>query len=255
MAEEEKTPVDSKAQENAPKAEDKKVYNGKYNSVEDLEKAHSDLEQKLGQQGEDLNKLRQFQADAYPIIDVVYSNDEIMSQIRKAADAKYEAPQNQETNGKTEEPAKVSQVDPKVKEQESYLRQQAIDDFKKKNGLDILSADDYSKVENALTDVMSRWIIPGTQVPLEKVSTLLTDAYSIVKTDKLVEDKVLESLATQQTNQRATMSPMSGEVTDDSGDQLTETERKFAEKLGVKSEDVKTYKERIAKGNEESIIK
>jgi len=78
MAEEKKeTPVEESAQENAPKA-DEKLYLGKFKTPEDMEKSYQELEGKLSQQGEDLNKLRQFQADAYPIIDVVYGNDEIM---------------------------------------------------------------------------------------------------------------------------------------------------------------------------------
>lgn len=253
MAEEKNTPVDPKAQENAPKAEDKKVYNGKYESVDALEKAHSELEQKLGQQGEDLNKLRQYQADAEPIVDIVYSNDEIMSKVRQAADAKYAPPEEPiKENGKTKEEA--PKVDPKVASQEAYLRQKAIEDFKVKHGLQNIPAEDYTKVEEAITDVMGRWIIPGTTVPLDKVSNLLEDAYSLVRKDKLVEDKVLESLATQQTNQQATMSPMTGESPTDSGAELTEAEQLFSKKLGVKPEDVKAYKEKAAK-EDESIIK
>lgn len=246
MADEPKTPVEPTAQDNAPKADEDKLYLGKFKTPEDMAKSFVELENKLSQQGEDLNKLRQFQSEAYPIIDIVYGNDEIMSQIRQAADAKYAPPEEPKENGKNEGD-KTPQVDPKIREQEAYLRQRAIEDFKRKHGLEVLSTEDYSKVEEALTNVMGRWIIPGTQVPLDKVSNLLEDAYSIVRSDKLVEDKVLESLATSQTNQRATMSPMTGESPSDSGAELTETERKFAEKLGVKPEDVKTYKEKMAK--------
>lgn len=240
------------AQDNAPKVDDQKpekVYNGKYNSVADLEKAYAEAEQKLGQQGEDLKNLRQFQAEVYPLVDVVYSNDEIMKQIRQAADAKYNPPQTDNTEQKPQAP------DPKVAQQENYLRQRAIDDFKVKNGLDQLSTEDYSQVEKQLMDTMSRWVIPGQPVPLDRVNNLLEDAYSLIKNKKLVDDKVMESLANVQTNQRATMSPVQSSTTNDSGAELTEDERRLAEKLGVKPEDAAAYKKRYAEGNEESIIK
>lgn len=253
MADEEKTPVDS-AQETAPKAEDKKLYNGKYTSVEELEKAHAEAESKIGQQGEDLKVLRQFQAEVYPIVDVVYGNDKIMSEIRQAVDAKYTSPQPQETESKENGRTEV-QPDPKAAQTEAYLRQRAIDDFKLKHGLEVLSREDYTKVEEQLTGVMSRWILPGQPVPLDRIGPLLDDAYSIVRNDKLVEDKVFESLATSQTNQRATMGSMQSSGSSDSGAELSDTERNFAIKLGIKPEDAALYKKRYAEGNDESIIK
>lgn len=254
MADEVKTPVEP-TQDPAPKV-DVKVYNGKYNSVEELEKAHQELETKLGQQGDEVKTLRQFQAEVYPIVDIVYSDDKIMSDIRKAADTKYNAP-TLDTKTETPENGKAVEAkpDPRVSEQESFLRQQAIDAFKAKNGLNALPTEDYAKVEEQLTKVMSRWILPGQPVSIDRVGNLLEDAYSIVRNEKLVEDKVFESLANQQTNQRATMSPLSGSPSDDSGADLSEDERRIASKLGVKPEDAAFYKKRYAEGNDESIIK
>ena len=261
MAEEEKKDSGETPEENIKKqSSEEKLLAGKYKSAEELEKAYLEEQSKiqeqgtrLNQQAEELGQLREFQSKTYPIIDAVYADQELMGKVRQAVDAKYGVPVEGNTETEKEEQPKV---DPRAMATESFLRQQAISNFKARHGLDKLSMDDGKSVDEALMNTMARWIIPGQPIPLEKVDALLEDAYKIVRNDKLIEDKVFESLAEQRTNQQATVGQLSaGSPGEKSPIELSEEERSFARKLGVKEEDALEYKKRQAEGNFESIIK
>ena len=243
--------------------EEEKTLAGGFKSVEELETGFKDLETKLGTQGDELGQLREFQNQAYPIMDAVYGDEALMKGVRQKVEAKYgvgnsnqAVPQKEsETNenGKTTETTEVK-PDDRVSEHELFLRQIAINNFKTRYGLDKLPEGEYKPVEDALVKTMERWVQPGTKVPIEKVEPLLEDAWKIVKGDKLVEEKVLETVTRDRVNQQGTVGSMAAGSPESGGVELSEADRKFAEKLKVPLDKVRVYKERYAKGNFDSIL-
>lgn len=242
---------------------EEKTLEGGFKSVGELETAYKDLQSKLGTQGDELGQLRDFQNQAYPIIDAVYGDQNLMKDVRQAVESKYgvgnsdqAVPQNQpetKENGKIVDKSSVK-PDPRVSEHELFMRQIAINNFKTRYGLDKLPEEEYKPVEEALVNTMSRWVSPGTKVPIDKVEPLLEDAWKIVKGDKLVEEKVLETVAKDRVNQQATVGSISSGSPETGDVELSEADRQFAEKLNVPLERVKQYKKRYAEGNFGSIL-
>ena len=267
MAEAKKEAEEAKTEEiketpQAPEQKsEEKVLVGGFKTVAELETAYKDLESKLGTQGDELGQLRDFQNQAYPVIDAVYGDQNLLKEVRQAVESKYgvgnsdqAVPKDQaEINGKIVDKPPVK-PDVRVSEHELFLRQIAINNFKTRYGLDKLPEAEYQPVEEALITTMSRWVQPGTKVPIDKVETYLEDAWKIVKGDKLVEEKVLETITKDRVNQQATVGSMSSGSTETEEVQLSEADRQFAEKLHVPLERVKQYKKRYAEGNFGSIL-
>jgi len=262
-AEEAKTEETQETPQAPEQSKEEKLLAGKYKSVDELESAYSEAQKSLGTLKDEVGQLRDFQNQAYPVIDVVYGDQELMKSVRQAVESKYgvgnsdqAVPQNQpeaKENGRSEDQSSL-RPDPRVSEQELFLRQIAINNFKTRYGLDKLPDGEYKQVEDALVDTMSRWVSPGTKVPIDKVEPLLEDAWKIVKGEKLVEEKVLETVTKDRANQQATVGSMSSGSTEAEEVQLSEADRQFAEKLQVPLERVKQYKKRYSEGNFESII-
>ena len=68
---------------------EEKTLEGGFKSVGELETAYKDLQSKLGTQGDELGQLRDFQNQAYPIIDAVYGDQNLMKDVRQAVESKY----------------------------------------------------------------------------------------------------------------------------------------------------------------------
>lgn len=223
----EKTPEkgDTAKKESTPDVSD--LTKGKYRSAEDLAKAHSELESKLGEQGREVQQSREFQAIVQPLLDVIRNDPELF----KAVDEKM---RNLEPETKKEKDKK--EVSPEnLRDVRDTAADLLLARFEEKHNIDKLPVEDRKRIRSNIGDKIYEMTGQNLNgVDLRRLGSVLENAFDLVKA-KTDDKSTLETLAAIQKANEAGMPsvPASSGKTETT---LTSEEADVAERLGLSRE-------------------
>ena len=230
---------DKQEKEPMPDKEKEKIL-GKFKSVDDLEKAYKEAEEKIGKQGDELRQSREFTQVVQPLIDEIRNDPKLFKELDERLRNKGDVSKTQDKTSKGEE---------KVVDQEtrSATSDMLLAKFEEKHGIDKLPADKKRDMRQKVGDVIYR--LTGSRlegVDLRRLGPVLEDAYILANKDDLVEKSKLEALASAKEADEASIPgvPSSSGTTDTT---LSSEEAKAAEKLGLTRKQYIEGKEKPAK--------
>lgn len=221
-----KAPPETRGDKQEKESEPKDKILGKFKSVDDLEKAYKEAEEKIGKQGDELRQSREFTQVVQPLIDEIRNDPELFKQLDEKLRSK-------DTDAKTQD--KPSDGDKKVVDQETRAATSDIllAKFEEKHGIDKLPADEKKDMRQKVGDVVYR--LTGARlegVDLRRLGPVLEDAYILANKDALIEKSKLEALASAKEADEASIPgmPSSSGKTDTT---LSSEEAETADKLGL----------------------
>jgi len=201
----------------------------KFNNEEDLAKAYHDLETKLGTQGDELGKAKEFAIVVQPLLEVVRDDPELFAQIDKKIRAKSEPTSQNNTPAKKEEAA-----NPEIRDFASDL---VIARFEEKYAIKELPPEEQKGLRTKIGDLVYELTgVPLTKVDLRRLSGILDKVYILANKDKLVKQEVLEAQMSANGNKSAEISSLPSKQGKGENESLTPEETRVATRMGLTKE-------------------
>lgn len=221
--------------------------NLKGKTADDLIKMYGELERKLGEQSSTVAEARKLRENQEILAKAIYSDPKLVEQVETAVKKMY-GQSNETTDDVKKSEGAVKQQDPRVSELRRASENRTIAEFSARFGLDNMKPEErqemMKKIGGKLADLVDpTGVKPVAQVlsdiSLDKLPTLLEDAYWLVNKDSIMDKGALPQ-------DFASIGRISGS-TSKSGETetLTEKEKAVAEKLGVKPEKYLERKKQI----------
>lgn len=227
------TPQEEKSAKNESEPESlEKITGGKFKTPDSLAKAYSELEKKLGEQGDELKQAREFATIVQPMLDLARNDKEVFDLIDKKLQSQPDNPSN-----------KDSKADNKDSESRDVLYDIIIESFETKHGISKMDKEKSREIRNQIgrelaemTGGLTYKQVGLKQLPtvLEKAFTLATYKSGMTSTDSVSgdEDASISSIPS---------SPGKSE------ESLTPEEARVAEKMNLTREQYLEGKKRLAK--------
>jgi hypothetical protein len=233
------TPVEDKSKQTeatAPKVDNAwaDLAGGKFKSPEDLAKAYRELESKFGSQSEEVRQAKEFATVVQPLLEEIRSDpklfDELDSRLRR----------------KTETPKTPDKETPKQDDVRNVTVDLLINRFEDNHKLGSLPEEERKDLRKQIGDkVYELTGQPLTEVDLRRLSSVMENAFKIVKND--AQGSKLEALLSANSgNEGAALSglPSSGGKSETTA---TPEETHTAERLGLTREQYLDGKKKLAK--------
>lgn len=201
---------------------------GKFKTEDELAKAYKELEHKVGEQGEDIRKSREFAEIINPLLEEIRNDPEIFNKLDERLRKKTQPNAEPDTKAKGEE---------KIEDVRTVASDILLARFEEKNGINKLSSDERKDIRKLIGDA----IFENTgqyldQVNLKRLSTVLDNAYILAKAKMGDKDKEkLEALISASGTQEGAISGIPSSL-GKAEQNLTPEEAKAAERLGLSRE-------------------
>lgn len=198
-------------------------------SQEEIVKMYSELEKKFGEHSDEVNQARNYLKEREVINKVLEKNPELYSLLEKELKSMYGTKDDGEV--KTE-----NKTDPIVTDLRRSEENRVVGDFQKNLGIDKMDQDKRSEIMKKVTNELAEMLDPGgtkkigeiiASVSLSRLPNLLEKAYFLAYKDTLLNRGSLD----EDVASIGSIAASSNGKSDNNN--LTEHERKIAEKLGI----------------------
>lgn len=220
--------IKQEKKEEPAKKEWTELTGGKFKSEDELAKAYKELEKKVGEQGEDIRKSREFAEIINPLLEEIRNDPEIFNKLDERLRKKTQPNTEPDTRAKGEE---------KIEDVRTAASDILLARFEERNGINKLSKEERKDIResigNAIYENTGQYL---DQVSLKRLSTVLDNAYILAKAKMGDKDKEkLEALISASGTQEGAISgiPSSSGKSEST---LTPEEAKTAERLGISRE-------------------
>jgi len=213
----------------------------------DIAKSYLDLEKKLGDQSQSVSKTRDQLAQWEKLGKVLEDNPELYKQVEQAID---------KLSGTKSDTIENDQA-PQIKDIRVTQENLIINEFEKDFGINNLSTEKRDALHNKIGSELADMLDPGGKktvrqvldaIPQQRLRQYLEKAYRLASNDDREERARLEGLIENRQNREASFGNIASTSVGTKQGQLTEEERKTAQKMGI-SED-KYLKHKLAIANE-----
>lgn len=247
----EKQPEPSADQEEGKQEKDEwwaKAQERGFKSKEDLWKSYREAEKKISQMGEEVKKSKYFQEQVTPVLEAVWKDDVILNRIRSQAGFGASDGEQSQSNDNQNQPPRQTQrsqqpsVDPEAR---TALFAQTVQKFESDKGLDNLDEETQQDVRAKLGKQAAKWVGDLRNVPPSQLSSLLEDAYDVLKTrDESLKKMTSDASSNKGQDVGAMPSASSGSGSEKDGDvKLSPEQIKVAERMGG----IEVYKKGLKK--------
>ena len=231
------TPSEDKSakKESEPDKTLEKIAGGKFKSAEDLAKAYSELEKKLGEQGGELKQAREFATIVQPMLELARNDKEVFDLIDKKLQA--------EPNKDSKKDGQANTID---SESRDVLSDIILESFETKHDFKKMDKEKARELRNQIGKELAE-ITGGLtykKVGLKQLPTVLEKAFTLAtyKSGKTSEASASATGIEDASIPSVPSSPGKSEKT------LTPEETKVAEKMGLTNEQYLEGKKKLAKG-------
>lgn len=217
-------------------------------SADELVGMYAEAQRKIGEQGNELGNLRQFQRDAAVVLQAINQNPDIREKVETEL-LKIQGINPDEV--KKEEP--TAKVDAATVDTRKAVEGQIMKDFEQDYGLTNLDSEKRSQIYMAVGRELHDMLNPGgdktipqilDSIELTKLRGMLDKAYYLATRDQVVADAAKEGELRAKQNLSAAIGGISSSSEISKEAELNSEERDVARRLGMSEEDYKKHKAR-----------
>ena len=217
-------------------------------SQEELLKIYGELERKVGEQGNELGNLRQFQRDAAVVLQAIRQNPELEGNVEKEL---------LKIQGIEPDKSSLKKGNGEIRDVQADTRKsmegQIMREFEDARGLSSLDSEKKNQVYAAVGRELHDMLNPGgsktipeilDSIELTKLAPMLDKAYYLAARDEVVAQAGREGALKARQNQAAAIGSISSSGEVSGSESLNEEERDVARKLGISDEDYRKSKKK-----------
>lgn len=230
---------------------------GNSSEVENLKKQLKDAQSKIGEQAEQLKVAQGYIREANELGELILENEDLKSNVQKAWNKKYgryaddDKQKNKGSDQKKDtgvEDAKIKEYDERIKGVETTTRKATIKNIEDRLGLSQMSAEERKEARTKIGEYLADFGQSVSDVPLEKLDTVMEKAYKAVNLEQAAEEGNLKTMAQQYTNLSGAVGGLKSRNIDEeeAESDLTPEQKKWAEKFGVDKGKAKELKDTIS---------
>ena len=223
-------------------------------SPEELAKAYSELEKKLGDSSNELGELRKFREQMDVVLQAIWADQDVYNSVdKKIKEIRGVPVENGQTQTNVEgSPQITSPVDTDTRR---ALEAQIIDQFERRYGLDGLDPTKRREEHTKLGTALAEMLDPGgtktyqeilNSVSLARLPKYLENAFFLANRDELIEKEKLKALTQNRENEGAAIGSLPSSSGSASNLSLTAAEKEAASKMKISEDKYLERKKQIA---------
>ena len=219
--------------------------------VEALKKQFSEKEEAWKKKETEFEETKRFAEGSSIVINAIANNPELRDRVKahlkeaglvaggEESDDKSDKGGQKKDDAGTSDP-ETKKINERLSGIEGSQREQVINEFESKSGISTLKDEEKKEVRKQLESRLNRLGLSVKDAPLSTLPTVLSDAYLLMRADKLKDEGKMEGLKIARQNEGGVMGSFSGASIEEESDKgLSDKQAGWLKKLKVDPEKAK----------------